>query len=103
MRGQISRCLVLLALAGLLLLALLPPPPAVVDVQAVLADTARRAQRRPSAVALGVRGRHGSGLADVLRYHVLLEYLSPADLRRLPASGKLVTTLFQILKQLPSF
>jgi uncharacterized surface protein with fasciclin (FAS1) repeats len=37
----------------------------------------------------------GADLADVLRYHVLLEYLSHADLRRLPASGKLVTTLFQ--------
>ncbi|KAE8815629.1 fasciclin-like protein FLA22 [Hordeum vulgare] len=103
MRGQISRCLVLLALTGLLLLALLPPAAAAVDVQAVLADAPRRAQRRPSAVALGVRGRHGSDLTDVLRYHVLLEDLSPVDLRRLPASGKLVTTMFQFLKQLHSF
>ena len=37
----------------------------------------------------------GADLTDVLRYHVLLEYLAPADLHRLPASGKLVTTLFQ--------
>ncbi|KAE8790313.1 fasciclin-like arabinogalactan protein 4 [Hordeum vulgare] len=102
MQGQISWCLILLALTGLLLLALLPPPAAVVDVQAVLADAPRRAQRRPSAVALGVRGRQGSDLADVLRYHVLLEYLSPADLRRLPVSGKLVT-MFQFLKQLSNF
>ncbi|KAE8793860.1 fasciclin-like arabinogalactan protein 4 [Hordeum vulgare] len=94
MREQILRCLVLLAPTGLLLLALLPPPAAVVDVQAVLADAPRRAQRRPSAVALDVRGRHRSDLADVLRYHDLLEYLSPADLRRLLISGKLVTTLF---------
>ncbi|KAM1167479.1 hypothetical protein TB2_029045 [Malus domestica] len=36
-----------------------------------------------------------SSRADVLRYHVLLEYLSPSDLLRLPPSGKLVTTLFQ--------
>ncbi|PON36715.1 FAS1 domain containing protein [Parasponia andersonii] len=33
--------------------------------------------------------------ADVLRYHVLLEYLSVSDLRRIPSSGKLVTTLLQ--------
>ncbi|KAI5010345.1 hypothetical protein ZWY2020_012482 [Hordeum vulgare] len=103
MWGQISWCLALLALPGLLLVALLPPPAAAVDVQAVLADAARCAQRRPSAVALGVRGRHRADLADVLRYHVLLKYLSPADLRRLPAFGKLVTTLLQFLKQLPSF
>ncbi|KAL8501721.1 hypothetical protein ACS0TY_021007 [Phlomoides rotata] len=34
-------------------------------------------------------------LADVLRYHVLLEYFSFSDLRRIPPTGKLVTTLFQ--------
>uniref|UniRef100_M8BYW8 Uncharacterized protein n=1 Tax=Aegilops tauschii TaxID=37682 RepID=M8BYW8_AEGTA len=28
-------------------------------------------------------------------YHVLLEYLSPSDLARVPASGRLVTALFQ--------
>ncbi|KAJ7947650.1 Fasciclin-like arabinogalactan protein [Quillaja saponaria] len=36
-----------------------------------------------------------SSLADVLRYHVLLEFMSWSDLRSIPASGKLVTTLFQ--------
>ncbi|KAG8387830.1 hypothetical protein BUALT_Bualt02G0061900 [Buddleja alternifolia] len=36
-----------------------------------------------------------TNLADVLRYHVLLEYLSLSDLRRIPPAGKLVTTLFQ--------
>ncbi|CAB4312888.1 unnamed protein product [Prunus armeniaca] len=36
-----------------------------------------------------------SSRADVLRYHVLLEYLSPAALLRIPPSGKLVTTLYQ--------
>ncbi|CAD6271932.1 unnamed protein product [Miscanthus lutarioriparius] len=44
----------------------------------------------------------GADLADVLRYHVLLEYLAPADLRRLPASGKLVTTLFQTTGRAPA-
>ncbi|KAH6765640.1 Fasciclin-like arabinogalactan family protein [Perilla frutescens var. hirtella] len=34
-------------------------------------------------------------IADVLRYHVLLEYLSLPDLRRIPPTGKLVATLFQ--------
>ncbi|KAK6142182.1 hypothetical protein DH2020_005237 [Rehmannia glutinosa] len=36
-----------------------------------------------------------TNLADVLRYHVLLEYLSLSDLRLIPPTGKLVTTLFQ--------
>ncbi|KAL2487784.1 Fasciclin-like arabinogalactan protein 4 [Forsythia ovata] len=41
-------------------------------------------------------GHHpSSNLADVVRYHVLLEYLSLSDLRRIPPNGKLVTTLFQ--------
>ncbi|XP_030501332.2 fasciclin-like arabinogalactan protein 4 [Cannabis sativa] len=36
-----------------------------------------------------------SSRADVVRYHILLEYLSPSDLRRISSSGKLVTTLLQ--------
>ncbi|KAL0390201.1 UNVERIFIED_CONTAM: Fasciclin-like arabinogalactan protein 4 [Sesamum calycinum] len=36
-----------------------------------------------------------TNLADVLRYHVLLEYLSLSDLRAPAPTGKLVTTLFQ--------
>ncbi|KAI9096025.1 hypothetical protein K1719_026172 [Acacia pycnantha] len=36
-----------------------------------------------------------TSLPDVLRYHVLLEFFSWSDLRSIPASGKLVTTLFQ--------
>ncbi|KAK0603604.1 hypothetical protein LWI29_006761 [Acer saccharum] len=36
-----------------------------------------------------------SSLADLLRYHVLLQYLSASDLRQIPSSGNLVTTLFQ--------
>ncbi|CAN6341767.1 unnamed protein product [Urochloa humidicola] len=44
----------------------------------------------------------GADLADVLRYHVLLEYIGPADLRRLPASGKLVTTLLQTTGRAPA-
>ncbi|GJU07045.1 hypothetical protein Tco_1271065 [Tanacetum coccineum] len=36
-----------------------------------------------------------STIADVIRYHVLLQYLSIHDLHHLPTNGKLVTTLFQ--------
>lgn len=36
-----------------------------------------------------------ASLPDVLRFHVLLQYLSWPDLRHLPPSGDLVTTLFQ--------
>ncbi|XP_028799282.1 fasciclin-like arabinogalactan protein 4 [Neltuma alba] len=36
-----------------------------------------------------------NSMPDVLRYHILLEFFSWSDLRSLPASGKLVTTLFQ--------
>ncbi|KAM0021405.1 putative fasciclin-like arabinogalactan protein [Helianthus debilis subsp. tardiflorus] len=41
------------------------------------------------------RNPPSSSIADVIRYHILLQYLSPSDLRRFPASGKLITTLFQ--------
>ena len=43
----------------------------------------------------------GADLADVLRFHVLLEFLAPADIRRLPASVKIVTTLFQTTSRAP--
>ncbi|KAG2673488.1 hypothetical protein I3843_13G080900 [Carya illinoinensis] len=36
-----------------------------------------------------------TALADVLRYHVLLQYLSWSDIQKIPSSGVLVTTLFQ--------
>ncbi|KAI4332100.1 hypothetical protein L6164_017037 [Bauhinia variegata] len=36
-----------------------------------------------------------TSLADVLRYHVLLEFFSLSDLHSIPPSGKLVTTLYQ--------
>ncbi|KAL5750241.1 hypothetical protein ACOSP7_024844 [Xanthoceras sorbifolium] len=36
-----------------------------------------------------------SSLADLLRYHVLLQYFSGSDLRQIPPNGVLVTTLFQ--------
>ncbi|KAA8543886.1 hypothetical protein F0562_021937 [Nyssa sinensis] len=39
--------------------------------------------------------RSPSNLGDVIRYHVLLEYLSWTDLHQIPAAGKLVTTLYQ--------
>lgn len=47
--------------------------------------------------------RSASGdIADVLRYHVLLEYLSWTDLRQIPAKGKLVTTLYQTTGRAPN-
>ncbi|XP_043719624.1 fasciclin-like arabinogalactan protein 4 [Telopea speciosissima] len=39
--------------------------------------------------------RHPYAVADVLRFHVLLQYLSWPDLLQVPPNGKLVTTLFQ--------
>lgn len=36
-----------------------------------------------------------STLADLLRFHVLLQFLSDSDLRRLPPSGSTVTTLYE--------
>ncbi|KAI3801514.1 hypothetical protein L1987_29621 [Smallanthus sonchifolius] len=41
------------------------------------------------------RSPSSNNIADVIRYHVLLQYLSLNDLRRFPPSGKLITTLFQ--------
>ncbi|KAI7984583.1 Fasciclin-like arabinogalactan protein 4 [Camellia lanceoleosa] len=38
---------------------------------------------------------HHPNLPDILRYHVLLQYLSSPDLHQFPPTGKLVTTLFQ--------
>ncbi|CAA7389684.1 unnamed protein product [Spirodela intermedia] len=50
----------------------------------------------PSGGDLDIRAAaSGSYLADVLRYHVLLQYLSPADLRQIPPEGTLVATLYQ--------
>ncbi|KAM3374043.1 fasciclin-like arabinogalactan protein 4 [Capsicum galapagoense] len=43
-----------------------------------------------------------TNLADVLRYHVLLEYFSWPDLRLIPPTGKLVTTLFQTTGRAPN-
>ncbi|XP_019102263.1 PREDICTED: fasciclin-like arabinogalactan protein 4 [Camelina sativa] len=36
-----------------------------------------------------------STLADLLRFHVLLQFLSDSDLRRIPPSGSAVTTLYE--------
>ncbi|KAL6841364.1 hypothetical protein ACP4OV_028882 [Aristida adscensionis] len=131
MRRQIppvSR-LALLAAAALLVAAAAAAPAAAVNVTAVLAafpDLAGFARLLASSpVAAELAGRSsltllavpngdlppsppafaaaaGADLADVLRYHVLLEYLAPADLRRLPASGKLVTTLLQTTGRAPA-
>ncbi|KAL3367259.1 hypothetical protein AABB24_011798 [Solanum stoloniferum] len=43
-----------------------------------------------------------SNLGDVLRYHILLEYFSWSDLRLIPPTGKLVTTLFQTTGRAPN-
>ncbi|MED6221433.1 hypothetical protein PIB30_054597 [Stylosanthes scabra] len=43
-----------------------------------------------------------SALPDILRYHVLLQFLSLSDLHTLPPSGKLFTTLFQTTGRAPS-
>ncbi|PSR90069.1 Fasciclin-like arabinogalactan protein [Actinidia chinensis var. chinensis] len=87
---------------------LLSPYPDLSDFSALLTTTAVAAdltQRssltllavpnsflRSSSVDLTARHRD---LPDVLRYHVLLECISSSDLRRVSASGKLITTLFQ--------
>uniref|UniRef100_A0A0D9WHB8 FAS1 domain-containing protein n=1 Tax=Leersia perrieri TaxID=77586 RepID=A0A0D9WHB8_9ORYZ len=121
-----SRVVILFAL---LVAALQPPLAAGVDVAAVLAGfpdlagfarllasspVSRELAGRSSLTLLAVPNGNlpqspsayaaasGADLADVLRYHILLEYLSPADLRRLPASGKLVTTLFQTTGRAPA-
>jgi uncharacterized surface protein with fasciclin (FAS1) repeats len=117
--------------AALFLLAssVLPSPAAGVNVTAVLAafpnfaDFARLLASTPVAGELAGRSSltllavpnanlpqspaafaaaAGADIADVLRYHVLLEYLAPSDLTRLPASGKFVTTLFQTTGRAPS-
>ncbi|KAL9678093.1 hypothetical protein QQ045_015932 [Rhodiola kirilowii] len=41
------------------------------------------------------RSTNPNSIADVIRYHILLEYLSWPDLRQIPASGRLVATLYQ--------
>uniref|UniRef100_A0A0A9ET55 FAS1 domain-containing protein n=1 Tax=Arundo donax TaxID=35708 RepID=A0A0A9ET55_ARUDO len=122
---------VLLAAVALLAAAVAAPPPAAAAVNVTgvlaafpdLADFARLLASSPVATELAGRASltllavpngnlpqspsafaaaSGADLADVLRYHVLLEYLAPADLRRLPASGKLVTTLFQTTGRAPA-
>ncbi|KAF0919400.1 hypothetical protein E2562_029346 [Oryza meyeriana var. granulata] len=118
-----------LALGVVLLLAVLPSRAGGVNVTAALAafpsfaDFARLLASSPVAGELAARSSltllavpnnnlprspsafaaaSGADIADVLRYHVLLEYLSPSDLARLPSYGKLVTTLFQTTGRAPS-
>ncbi|XP_020114302.1 fasciclin-like arabinogalactan protein 4 [Ananas comosus] len=120
---------IILLSTTLLLLLLLPWPAAAVNVTALLAEhpelsgfnrllssssVASELAGRSSLTLLAVpdpflvrseaelAARSSADLADVLRYHVLLEFLSPSDLRRLPASGRLVTTLFQTTGRAPS-
>ncbi|KAD5317603.1 hypothetical protein E3N88_17549 [Mikania micrantha] len=42
-----------------------------------------------------LRRSPSGNIADVIRYHVLLQYISVDDLTNFPASGELITTLFQ--------
>jgi uncharacterized surface protein with fasciclin (FAS1) repeats len=128
--APVSSCLALGAAAAVLLVAAaLPSPASGVDVTAVFsafpnfADFARLLASTPVASELSGRSSltllavpnanlpqspsafvasAGADIADVLRYHVLLEYLSPFDLARLSPSGKLVTTLFQTTGRAPS-
>ncbi|XP_073023668.1 fasciclin-like arabinogalactan protein 4 [Primulina eburnea] len=84
---------------------LLSPFPDLSDFTSLLSSTAVAADLadRSSLTLLVVPNSHlrssvrpsSATLADVLRYHVLLEYLFWSDLRRLPYNGRLVTTLFQ--------
>ncbi|CAN1282874.1 Fasciclin-like arabinogalactan protein 4 [Linum perenne] len=43
-----------------------------------------------------------SALSDLLSYHILLQYFSSSDLRRVPPAGLLVTTLYQTTGRAPS-
>ncbi|OIW14269.1 hypothetical protein TanjilG_21409 [Lupinus angustifolius] len=43
-----------------------------------------------------------SAIPDILRYHLLLQFLSWSDLLNLPPSGKLVTTLLQTTGRAPN-
>ncbi|KAF9599303.1 hypothetical protein IFM89_036601 [Coptis chinensis] len=38
---------------------------------------------------------HRSNIADILRYHILLQYLTWSEFRQIPTYGKLFTTLYQ--------
>ncbi|XP_078428615.1 fasciclin-like arabinogalactan family protein [Wolffia australiana] len=49
----------------------------------------------PNSVLRRVPFPSSADLADVIRYHILLQYLSPADLRQIPPAGRLVATLYQ--------
>jgi uncharacterized surface protein with fasciclin (FAS1) repeats len=125
----VSPCLALGAALSLLVASALPFPAAGVNVTTVLAPfpnfadfvrllastpVAGELDGRSSLTLLAVPNANlpqspaafaataGADIADVLRYHVLLEYLAPSDLARLPASGKLVTTLFQTTGRAPS-
>ncbi|KAK3002945.1 hypothetical protein RJ639_018367 [Escallonia herrerae] len=82
---------------------LLSPYPDLSDFASLLSSTSVAADlsRRSSLTLLAVPNPFlrtlpsPTSLADVLRYHVLLQYLSAPDLSSIPPSGKLITTLFQ--------
>ncbi|KAM0026003.1 putative fasciclin-like arabinogalactan protein [Helianthus debilis subsp. tardiflorus] len=87
---------------------LLSPFPDLSDFSALLSATtvAAALSHRSSLTLLAVpnsflrsssllRPSPPSNIADVIRYHVLLQHLNPNDLTGFPPSGKLVPTLFQ--------
>ncbi|KAI3678321.1 hypothetical protein L6452_37608 [Arctium lappa] len=92
---------------------LLSPYPDLSDFSDLLSTTAVAADllHRTSITILAVpnsilRSSHltrlsSTNLADVIRYHVLLQCLSLHDLRRYPPAGKLITTLFQTTGRAP--
>lgn len=99
--------LLLTPISSLNITTLLSPYPDLSDFSALLSTTSVAADlsSRSSLTLLAVPNSFlrsstlhlpsSTPLSDVLRYHVLLEYLSFPDLLRLPPSGRLITTLFQ--------
>lgn len=99
---------------GLNITGILSHYPDLSDFTALLTTTGIYADldRRTSLTILAVPNAHlrtpsfpassPGTLADVVRYHVLLQYLSWSDLRRTPPAGSLVTTLFQTTGRAPS-
>ncbi|KAL5973307.1 hypothetical protein ACLOJK_029957 [Asimina triloba] len=101
-------------LSALNITTLLSPFPSLSEFAALLANTQIPADlaQRSSITLLAVPNAYlhppflsrlpsPASLPDVLRYHVLLQFLSFSDLRRLPPNGALITTLFQTTGRAP--
>lgn len=101
--------LLLTPISSLNITTLLSPYPNLSDFSSLLSTTAVAADldSRSSLTLLAVPNSilrstdpthhlpSSTSLPDVLRYHVLLQYLSWPDLTQIPPTGKLITTLFQ--------